>query len=46
MLKNTVPYFAPTDTIFLELIAMYENYIGLNRLWMKKKEKEKNILRL
>lgn len=41
MLKNTAPYFAPTDIICLEQIPVYEKYIGLNRLWTKKKKIEK-----
>lgn len=37
MLKNTAPYFAPTDIICLEQIPTYEKYIGLNRLWTKRR---------
>lgn len=37
MLKNTAPYFAPTDIICLEQIPAYEKYIWLNRLWTKRR---------
>jgi hypothetical protein len=40
MLKNTAPYFASTDMIFLEQVAVYEN-VRLNRLWTQRgKQKE------
>lgn len=40
MLKNTASYFAPTDIICLEQIPVYEKYIGLNRLWTKRREEK------